>query len=293
MSARISVLILAVLSSLAFSAQAQTGSDGPPDEARFTVTKDFTDGNPAGVDVTLDCFDGLPITQTQTVTEAQSVTFTVHSFGQGDLDCIATESDSTGYVGLYFTDYYYYYDRSEPNGGDESLINCSWSELGGGEYLCNIINTPKDVLVTVTKDWLIDGVGGDEIDSRYELLLVCDNPIDGGYYYDYYRGSNDSWYYWLTGEYYADGTDTVEYTAYVTPDWDDGTNCYVDEYTSDSAVDSSDTCGSLLLELDGGDSCTVTNEVFFEGIPSLNQYGLAILALFMLSIGFVGFRRFV
>jgi hypothetical protein len=33
--------------------------------------------------------------------------------------------------------------------------------------------------------------------------------------------------------------------------------------------------------------------VFFEGIPTLSQYGMAIMALLMLGVGFVGFRRFV
>jgi len=47
------------------------------------------------------------------------------------------------------------------------------------------------------------------------------------------------------------------------------------------------------VELAGGDSCTVVNTVFFEGIPTLSQYGMAILALLMLGMGFVGFRRFV
>ena len=42
-----------------------------------------------------------------------------------------------------------------------------------------------------------------------------------------------------------------------------------------------------------GASCKFTNTVFFEGIPTLNQYGLAIMALLMLGVGFVGFRRFV
>ena len=43
----------------------------------------------------------------------------------------------------------------------------------------------------------------------------------------------------------------------------------------------------------GGDySCTFTNTVFFEGIPTLNQYGMALLALLMLGMGMVGFRRF-
>ena len=39
--------------------------------------------------------------------------------------------------------------------------------------------------------------------------------------------------------------------------------------------------------------CTVTNTfVFFEGIPVLNRYGLALLVLLMLGIGVIGFRRF-
>jgi hypothetical protein len=275
MNKLVSTALILSVSVFAFSVQAQ---DELPDEALFTVNKFFTDGNTGGVDVTLDCFDGLPLTQTQTATQAQNVTFTVHSFEQGDLDCNVTESDSTGYTGIY-------------NEGDGiSAVNCSWADATGGDYACRIINTPTDDLVTVTKEWIIDGEGGDEVDSDYDLTLWCDNPIDGGYYYGEDRGFR-YWYYDLTDG--ASGTATADYTAYVTPDWDGGTNCYVDEYTSDSAVDSSDTCGSLLLELDGGDSCTVTNEVFFEGIPSLNQYGLAILALFMLSIGFVGFRRFV
>jgi hypothetical protein len=39
-------------------------------------------------------------------------------------------------------------------------------------------------------------------------------------------------------------------------------------------------------------SCTIYNTVFFEGIPTLNQYGLILLALLMLGAGAVGFRRY-
>jgi hypothetical protein len=42
----------------------------------------------------------------------------------------------------------------------------------------------------------------------------------------------------------------------------------------------------------GNSSCTFTNTVFFEGIPTLSQYGLALMALLMLGVGMVGFRRF-
>jgi hypothetical protein len=31
--------------------------------------------------------------------------------------------------------------------------------------------------------------------------------------------------------------------------------------------------------------------VFFEGIPTLTQHGMAIVALLMLGVGFVGMRR--
>ena len=39
--------------------------------------------------------------------------------------------------------------------------------------------------------------------------------------------------------------------------------------------------------------CTMTASVFFEGIPTLSQYGMALMALLMLGMGFVGMRRFV
>ena len=45
------------------------------------------------------------------------------------------------------------------------------------------------------------------------------------------------------------------------------------------------------VTLGGSGSCTIYNTVFFEGIPSLNQFGLMILALLMLGVGAVAFRR--
>ncbi|MBT8060186.1 MAG: IPTL-CTERM sorting domain-containing protein [Gammaproteobacteria bacterium] len=32
--------------------------------------------------------------------------------------------------------------------------------------------------------------------------------------------------------------------------------------------------------------------MFFEGIPTLSQWGMALMALLMLGVGLVGFRRF-
>ena len=39
--------------------------------------------------------------------------------------------------------------------------------------------------------------------------------------------------------------------------------------------------------------CEIQATAFFEGIPTLSQYGMAIMALLMLGVGFFGFRRFV
>ncbi len=70
-------------------------------------------------------------------------------------------------------------------------------------------------------------------------------------------------------------------------------NCRVEETVFDSAVEIDNGCNDLEISAaSGGASCLITNTVFFEGIPTLNQYGMALLALLMLGLGLVGFRRF-
>ena len=64
------------------------------------------------------------------------------------------------------------------------------------------------------------------------------------------------------------------------------------ESVATSGVESSDDCGARPITAGGSSSCTFVNTVFFEGIPTLSQYGLAIMALLMLGLGMVGFRRF-
>ena len=73
-----------------------------------------------------------------------------------------------------------------------------------------------------------------------------------------------------------------------------GTECWVDDDVIDSAVETWTNCDGGLLVLPGdSDSCIFEYTVFYEGIPTLSQYGMAIMALLMLGVGFVGFRRFV
>ena len=70
--------------------------------------------------------------------------------------------------------------------------------------------------------------------------------------------------------------------------------CSASESILQSGVESSSSgCGPVDLGPGGSHTCTFTNTVFFEGIPTLSQYGLAIMALLMLAVGYIGFRRFV
>ena len=279
--------------------------------ATFEVNKVFTDDNPQEVDVTLSCFTGLPLVQSQSISQSQNVTFVVESYTDGELDCDITEEPVPGYSASYAA--------SSP--GSDDAEGCHYDDLAFSSTTeCTITNTPDPVEVTVNKDWVIDGSGGNAVDPAYSLLLVCESQIIGGedctnpvleggnknygYYGSCYSYSG-SWIKVLT-EYGTGDTDDASYTAGVIPDWDGGSDCYVEEdvYDSSVEVDGYD-CGyngnpGLHVNLggeDGGgsekDECTITNTVFFEGIPTLSQYGMAIMALLMLGVGFVGFRRFV
>ena len=261
--------------------------------ATFDVEKVWdepTPGNPASVKVTLDCFTGLPLTQSQNITADQGVTFVVTDFESGALDCSVTEGDVAGYTAKY-------------NNGR----GCNFPDTtDGAARTCVVVNTPIPQQVAVTKDWVIAGSGGDALDPAYSLILLCDEEIVGGEYCDFptLQGGNKSGSYgecdgnsgqWIkvltktgTGD-----TEDATYTADVVPDWENGTDCEVHENVYDSSVEVDTDCDGLTVSIGEGTECTVTNTVFYEGIPTLSQYGMAIMALLMLGVGFVGFRRFV
>jgi len=72
------------------------------------------------------------------------------------------------------------------------------------------------------------------------------------------------------------------------------TMCYAELMGVGSAVEVTNDCGRETVEV--GDTmvdCDIMATAFYEGIPTLSQYGMALMALLMLGVGFVGFRRFV
>lgn len=271
------------------------------DTARFAVNKDFSDDNPAEVNVTLSCTTGLPIIQSQMISEEQGVVFIVESYADGEMKCTVTEEEVFGYV----ADYY--------DGIGISETSCIFDNIPlGGNYNCDIVNTPYYVDVDIRKEWIIEGIGGDAVDLNYRLTIYCDTEISGGTPILYSSGAGadgpgpfacggggplksdkiigpiiiPEWCLTL----YGHGSD--DFTALVRPEYP-GSNCWVEETVYDSSVEVDNGCYNIAISAGIGDSCLITNTVFFEGIPTLSQYGMAILALLMLGVGFVGFRRMV
>ena len=85
------------------------------------------------------------------------------------------------------------------------------------------------------------------------------------------------------------GTVTVEDTSGAfTADWYadpvNGTDCTVTMVPNDMAVEGS-SCSFSFEIGDEEAGCDVAGTVFFEGIPTLSQYGLALMALLMLGVG--------
>jgi hypothetical protein len=277
--------------------------------ARFTVEKVFADGNDVTpVTFTIDCNTGLILDQTKTADvdpgpigdpSSFEVEFVVTDFDQGELDCTVSEDPvPTGYSPSYECDSN---SLGTCDTGDESDLDdyfegpCVYNDVDTSErldeeeswqHLCVVRNYPDPVEVVVSKVWEFAGNETHGIDPYYVLTLTCNNEIvtegavDGG----------DGW--WSISFTNESGTADAEYSALVIPDWDGGTDCEVYESGQDSAVEVDNGCSSLLAELGDGDECTIVNTVFYEGIPTLSQYGLALLALLMLGVGMVGFRRF-
>jgi hypothetical protein len=264
----------------------------------FTVTKGWDSSNESsyqnvGVQVTLDCSSGDHVKQTTTLTANQNVVFTNTGMSNPST-CSVTEA--------------------EPNGFTANYNNCSWSNITDTySATCQILNEPDPANITITKSWAVPQ-GDQGFDGGYTIKMTCDSKV---------TAPNDSVEDWSSWDWYpgcsshcgagvrsgyGDANQVFEFTL-PGPAYEGG--CTLTEEAKDSLVeiDMSDCVpkdGSseqsrrenevstwIPVNPDDDISCEIVNTVFFEGIPTLNQYGMAILALLMLGVGFVGFRRFV
>lgn len=240
--------------------------------ATFAVDKEYSDGNTSEVDVMLECNTGLPLQQPATISPGDGVNYVVGDYADGEMDCTVTETaGQDGYSVNYF------------NGATNSSEGCSYEDIPfGAVFTCLITNTLQQVTVDVTKEWVDDHTEF-QAQNIAEAYWYCSNVSIGG---GPSNGSASGWLYF----YGNPGSD--DFSVY--PDWETGTSCSITEVDlleSGIEVDDSD-CDGMVLYPDSGDSCTIVNTRLYEGIPTLSQNGLALLALLMLGMGFVAYRRF-
>lgn len=251
-----------------------TVADADTTHALFHVSKAYSDSNTTPVDVTLTCNGGLPLTQSATISPGNPVTFTLTNLPEtGTVHCEVTEVGSP--VG-YTADFW--------NHDTHSATSCVFDPVHGANvYGCEITNTANNAEFTVTKIWeLMDG-GFEEVDYDVEINVSCNADILS-----------------VDGQPSADPSGTATFmlgdgeSSTLEIDTSGGTaTCSATEVITQSGVEShSDGCTNVTLSAAASEQCTFTNTVFFEGIPALDRYGLALLALMMLGVGFVGMRRF-
>jgi hypothetical protein len=278
----------------------------PIARATFLVTKDFTDDNPVGVEVLISCNTGLPLDQSKVITEAEHVEFVVTEYDTGELDCDVFEVVPNGYSPTYEAGF------GEVGNGviSDDAEGCHFDEVVNGDFTCHIVNTPDPVEVEIIKDWVFEGSSDPQgIDTRYDLTLFCDAEIVDGQFFGsgqeapgseiipVFCGFNftqesqqgNGFADWCKS-FSGDGPDS--FLAEVIPEFP-SSHCFVLERLFDDAVEVDNGCLDITVSADNGASCTITNTVFFEGIPTLDQYGQLLLALLLLGVGLIGVRRFV
>lgn len=272
--------------SLAISVPRGCAPTGSGEHAEFTVQKRFADGNNiTPVELSIQCNTGLPLEQNVTVLPNEGplgtfeVKFIVESFENGNLDCDIREETPDGYTAGYDC------QTDASCSTNNAAGPCRFEGVSIGENnLCLIHNEVEPVAVIVSAQWLFPPEEL-EVQDKATIELFCVNVAGGdGEYHD----GNMYWIWEFLPE-----TDNV-HTALVQPDFNGGTQCRTEIQNVSSAVESESSCADW-TDVNIGDEpvlCTVDNTVFFEGIPTLNPYGLILFSALMLLTGLWATRRF-
>lgn len=236
----------------------------PAPEARFDVDKFFTDSNPGEVEVTISCNTGLPLEQTTTISEGDGVTFVVTDFADGTMDCTISEVVPAGYTPEYYNPIVF-----------QGTEECEFTNVGHGlNYHCAITNILLPVDFVVTKEWIDENP-----QFNGQNIAEANFSCSGEQFFDVFGQL----------EFFGNpGSDSFE----VFPHWDGGTTCTVTESFVEGGIEADSTdCQSVSVTLGTDASCTIVNTRLYEGIPTLSEYGLLLMAMLMMGIGFVAYRR--
>jgi len=272
--------------SLAIVGPRGCATQGGGDKAAFVVQKRFSDGNDiTPVTLNIRCNTGLPLEQTLTVLPNEGafgqfeVRFIVGDFTDGALNCEVWEETPSGYSADYDCQPGSACSTSDGSGP------CSFTSVSTGqESLCLIQDHVDPVDMIVTKEWLYDQQQSVVDEDNAIIELYCDDVFDG----DGTSGDNGLMY-WS----WSFNGNPSSHTAIVYPDFNGTTKCWTVELPKTSAVEPESSCANgISIGLgDGQRNCTVTNTVFFEGIPTLSQYGLILISALMLLTGLIAVRR--
>ena len=260
---------------------------GSGEHAAFVVQKRFEDGNDVTpVKLNIQCNTGLPLQQSLTAFPNEGpfggyeVRFIVEEFVDGTLDCEVWEDAPAGYTGEY--------DCQSNSSCDTAggAGPCSFTGVGvGEENLCLIHNRVNPVDFTVTKEWVYTREEL-EIEESSRIEFICDS-VFGGDGTDLGRGQM-LWSWVFNGN-------GASHTAKLYPDFGGSTRCRTLELPGTSASEYQSECAEPVPVAIGesGRICRVVNTVFFEGIPTLGQYGIMLFSALMLLTGLAAVRRSV
>ncbi len=243
---------------IAFAAMILPGVALAQTSAQFPVTVDYDDNNPAEVEVSLQCNTGQPLNQSKGVTEGAGVTFVVVDFADGEMDCEVSVTDAFGYT------------ASE---------GCEFTAIAdGSENACDFDLTVDFVTVEVFKTWIDENPQFNN-NTFASADYSCGNVFNGSGYGAQNGNLN------FVG---LEASDTIS----LRPHWDGSTSCTVFELQVGGAESDASECDGVAVSIGEDTSCTIFNTRLYEGIPTLSQYGLGVMALLMLAVGFVAFRRY-
>ena len=215
-----------------------------------------------------------------------------------DATCVVTADEVSGWSSSYAASGPSLKGTPNPNSTSCTFLAAMFDP---STSVCDVTYTANVITYSITKDWDISGTGGNMPDPEYSLEIACapQGSISGP----------DNWtagaVFGVSAAAFCGGLDDCDFLIWDFVGFDDqfvwadvavgaDTECRAFESGVDASnieKSASSACG--VTDIDADESCVFTNTTFFEGIPTLNQYGLAILALLMLGVGFVGFRRFV
>jgi len=260
---------------------------------RFDTSLELVPAGPYTQTVTaeLTCNTGNPLVQDFEIgpTTEDKVVFVVDNFNLEEfISCTITATSVSGFVAL----------GAIANGATLAAGSCVYAAtpvegesvalVGEGDNTCRFVMAPDTFEYVIEKEWEFSN--DVDVSQSFSVDWTCSNVLTATW---------DSDLQTVNGGFGGNGDTTYAVTTLMPNPWADApgefTTCWAQEFPFDSAIESDQGCSSGVTfatdDLEGG--CVIVNSVFFEGIPTLSQYGLAIMALLMLGIGFVGFRRFV